>query len=313
MRLSEALHFSPNEARIARIRILAEGPMGAPRWDFDYTNHKHDPSPEALILGTYQHPTSGNELVGGVNLHYLTRQQIIDLQKSLPRIMRGSDLKQRYDIGTRVLPGVFNNAYRTYRSDYVQGVKPSELPYWYDKNTKVKKAQKTQRQKDMQRQVAAQRQAELRRQALQAVEPQEPELGPMIPSPQRISGMGSAQSVPTPDRQQISSAPGRQRVAPDSVQALRTRQQQGEAELQRLANMQRERAQQLASVKQKHDAAKAKQDAQNKLEKERQKNLQRLTRPDPEAAAEGDPLAVGESITYWDPARGRYITETVDI
>lgn len=307
MHLGQLAELSYGELRVAVRRTLTEGPMGAPRWDFGYDNWQQDPTPDALILGTYQHPTSGNELVGGINLHYLEKAQIVELQKVLPRIMRGTDLKQRYDIGTRVLPQIFNNYYRTYRSDYVNGVTPTQLPYWYDKKTRAAKIQKSQRQKDMERTAAARRQQELRRQALQAMQTQRPldsppplAARPPIPAPTSTAPPGGPRIPGSP--------PGRP-VAPDSVDALQTQQRQGEAELQQLANMQRQRAQQLAQVKQRHDVARAKADAQKKLERERRQNLHQLEVPSPEQAAEGDPLAVGESITYWCPTRRRYLTE----
>lgn len=102
------------------ICILEDGE--GPKWKFDYSNFDNDPNPDILLLGAYRHPRTGNNLVGGINLHYLNTQQLNDLARALPKIMSGADLYNRYHIGRRLVPSVFRHSYRTYNSAYIHGV-----------------------------------------------------------------------------------------------------------------------------------------------------------------------------------------------
>jgi len=122
MKLADATDFTLIEARIAydSMPILEDGE--GPRWKFAYSNFKHDPTPDILLLGAWRHPNTRNNLVGGINLHYLNEKQRDALARALPQIMQGGDLKQRYWIGRRVLPDVFNNYYRTYNANFIRGV-----------------------------------------------------------------------------------------------------------------------------------------------------------------------------------------------
>ena len=106
--------------------VLLEDGEG-PRWRFNYSNFKNDPNPDILLLGAYTHPTTGNNLVGGINLHYLNRAQLEQLAKVLPKIMAASSLYRRYHVGKRELPQVFNNFYRTYNATYIQGVEKDTM------------------------------------------------------------------------------------------------------------------------------------------------------------------------------------------
>jgi hypothetical protein len=93
-----------------------------PRWRFKYSNFKNDPQPDILLLGAYRHPNTGNNLIGGINLHYLNRKQIATLAKILPQIMKGKDLYSRYHIGKRYSPDIFTYFYRTYDAKHIHGV-----------------------------------------------------------------------------------------------------------------------------------------------------------------------------------------------
>jgi hypothetical protein len=101
--------------------ILEDGE--GPRWKFAYSNFKNDPTPDILLLGAWKHPNTRNNLVGGINLHYLNEKQRDALARILPQIMQGGDLKERYWIGRRLLPDVFNEYYRTYNSNFIRGVR----------------------------------------------------------------------------------------------------------------------------------------------------------------------------------------------
>ncbi len=99
----------------------------APRWSFPYSNWKHDHTPSILLLGAYTHPTSGNNLVGGINLNYLTAQQRDDLARKLPQLMTATNLYQRCHLGKQIMPDIFKNYYRTYDSKHIRGVDQSVL------------------------------------------------------------------------------------------------------------------------------------------------------------------------------------------
>lgn len=127
MKLADAVEFSPSEARIAFQVMLFEDEEG-PRWKFNYHGRQvTDPSPDILLLGAYRHPGTGNNLVGGVNLHYLNSKQRDDLARVLPDIMGQRNLKARYWTGRNLLPDVFNNFYRTYNSRFIRGVQKDTL------------------------------------------------------------------------------------------------------------------------------------------------------------------------------------------
>ena len=122
MKLTEALNLQPTEALYASGIILTEDGEG-PRLRFGYPNFKHDPTPDVLMLGNYDHPNTGNELIGGINLNYLDKHQMDDLAKALPKILEPSNLYGRYWAGRRLVPDVFKNFYRTYNNDYIRNPK----------------------------------------------------------------------------------------------------------------------------------------------------------------------------------------------
>lgn len=95
----------------------------SPRWSFKYDNFEHDPTPDILVLGMYRHPNTGNNLVGAINLRYLDKNQIYQLQKIIPRLNKVNSLKRRYYIGLTLLPEVFENYYRTYNASHIRDLK----------------------------------------------------------------------------------------------------------------------------------------------------------------------------------------------
>jgi len=122
MKLSDAIIATLEESRLAFSGVIISEEGEGPRWKFDYDNWKLDPSPDILLLGAYEHPNTGNELVGGINLHYLDRRERDKLAKVLPSIMGGNNLYDRYWIGKRVAPKIFEKYYRTYNAKYIRGV-----------------------------------------------------------------------------------------------------------------------------------------------------------------------------------------------
>ncbi len=121
MRLTDAVQSSLVESRF----FLFSEDGEAPRWSFNYDSSRNDPSPDILVLGAYTHPSSGNNLVGGVNLNYLDKAARDDLARVLPQLMQGSNLYQRYHLGKQLLPGVFDNFYRTYKAQNIRGINQS--------------------------------------------------------------------------------------------------------------------------------------------------------------------------------------------
>ncbi len=122
MKLHENSFTSLSESRLFHSPIITEA-SGALRWDFDYDTPKsHDKHPDVLVLGQYHNDNTGNDLVGAVNLHYLNRKQFSDLRRTLPEIMKGSNLYHRYWLGRRLLPDIFNEKYRTYSASEIRGL-----------------------------------------------------------------------------------------------------------------------------------------------------------------------------------------------
>lgn len=122
MKLADATQMTLEEAQlfIESEPLLEDGE--GPRWKFRYDNFNVDPTPDILLLGAYRHPNTGNNLVGGVNLHYLNNRQIEKLAEALPEIIAAGNLKARYWKGRSLVPDVFNDYYRTYDSKYIRGV-----------------------------------------------------------------------------------------------------------------------------------------------------------------------------------------------
>ena len=98
MKLSDTTNLGLSEARyLFNTTILEDGE--GPRWKFNYDNWQNDPKPDILLLGAYRHPTTGNNLVGGINLNYLDTKTRDKLARNLPKIMEPNNLKRRYWAG----------------------------------------------------------------------------------------------------------------------------------------------------------------------------------------------------------------------
>lgn len=87
--------------------------------DIGYTHWRNDPDPNVLVLGSFIHPTSRNQLMAGINLNYLTKRQVDKLRYYLPEILKNRNLYMRYWIGKRLLPDIFEPFYRYYRHDRI--------------------------------------------------------------------------------------------------------------------------------------------------------------------------------------------------
>lgn len=98
-------------------------------FEYDYTGDQvTDPRPMALSLGRWKSP-KGNQLFAGLNLSYLSPEQISRLQQQLPSILRDRNLKRRVRKLRSIAPDIFNSAYRTYKRDEMHHIDPGVLRF----------------------------------------------------------------------------------------------------------------------------------------------------------------------------------------
>lgn len=94
-------------------------------YNFDYDEWENDPRPNILYLGEYKNKNTRNTLVGGINLNYLTKQQIRKLRNFIINRHRdigpvpekelfGTTLREAARTIRGLFPDVFDRAYRTY-------------------------------------------------------------------------------------------------------------------------------------------------------------------------------------------------------
>jgi hypothetical protein len=98
-------------------------------YDFDYNGKKAtDSRPSVLSLGRWISP-KGNNLLAGVNLNYLSDEQINRLQRNLQSILRDRNLRRRVKTLRALMPDIFNTSYRTYDRNYIQNINPGTLKF----------------------------------------------------------------------------------------------------------------------------------------------------------------------------------------
>ena len=262
----------------ARSRIILqelEEPAG-PRAHFKYLNAKDDPQPDVLVLGS---DLNGN--MGGINLHYLSPNNLRELQTVMPQILRSDDLKDRYDIGSNLAPEIFNEYYRTYDPQYIKSISPDELPWWEPKPMIPQQPPR--------------------------LPPVPPKAAPAIPpKPVPAAPPTGVGALPRPAVQPQPPMMMQPQIPPQTPSAPPVDQ----ADLQTLALAYKQRMAQAAALKAHNDELTTQVAAKRKLDQERASNLADLTSPSTE-----DPLQVGqvESITYYSPTRNQYITERIHI
>lgn len=122
MKLELALTLKYEDSELLDSVPILEGEDAGPRWAFRYNKFKNDPTPDALVLGMYRHPNTGNNLVGAINLRYLTTDQIEQLRRELPKLLNSNNLKSRYWLGKRLMPDIFDNYYRTYDASHIHNL-----------------------------------------------------------------------------------------------------------------------------------------------------------------------------------------------
>jgi hypothetical protein len=126
MRLNFLPSTTLHAARV--ISLIIKEAKALPRWNFDYTGRRvYDPKPDILVLGAYVHPSTGNRLIGGINLNYLTSSENDQLEQLLPDLLKGRNLYERYNIGRLLNPLIFDTYYRTYNADHIDMIGKSKI------------------------------------------------------------------------------------------------------------------------------------------------------------------------------------------
>lgn len=115
-----------------RLHLLLEA--SAPVFRFTYDRANNDPRPRVLVFGRWQHPTTGNKLVCGLNLNYLDDDEVEQIKKYLPQIMKPDSLKNKYWVGRSLFPDIWRKAWRHYDERYIRaeqqaGLEPETLDY----------------------------------------------------------------------------------------------------------------------------------------------------------------------------------------
>ena len=322
-----------------------------PRWKFGYNGRRvNDPSPDILLLGAFRHPTSGNNLVGGINLHYVNKDQLDRLQRALPSIMKPNNLYGRYWAGRKLVPDVFDNYYRTYNSNYVRGVTKDVLypkygyfktaTNWLKKKAKALTQTKAQRQrealpkypndlKSMQNRLD-QVSANLVQQPPADVDPDTPEMVAARKSFQDFQRRRSMQDMQRQDDQQYKDAAqelqqAQQQPGVQSPERMAAQQQPpvdpsqvppGSAVQQPAQPQNLEPQQQPIIPPQTQPQPETPEDKAEQLEAdriERQQELENAADLDPDMDLEQDEDKLEETIYYYSPVHGRYIAESIDL
>ena len=120
--------------------------------NYNYDRFQVDPRPKVLLLGRWRHPRTRNDLVAGINLNYLSDEQVLRLRQSLPKILKSRNLRRRYWTGRQVLPDIFNDLYRTYDRRFIHAITPATLRFWKpeaEKKKAARAAKKVEKQREM--------------------------------------------------------------------------------------------------------------------------------------------------------------------
>ncbi len=131
MLLGDLTTLNPIEANFI---VERSAQTAYPRASFQYANYETDPRPDVLVLGRYKAGT-GNTLIGGVNLNYLSNAQQERLRGQLKRIYSRGKLRSRYRALKKLLPDVAQY-YRTYNPEHAKGV---EMDTFLSQSTKLDK------------------------------------------------------------------------------------------------------------------------------------------------------------------------------
>lgn len=302
MKLSDATNMTLEESAlfIEGEPLLEDGE--GPRWKFRYDNFNVDPTPDILLLGAYRHPNTGNNLVGGINLHYLSSQQVEKLAKALPEIMTAGNLKSRYWKGRSLVPDVFNDYYRTYDSKYIRGV---EQDIMYPKYGFLKTAKSWLKKKL----------ANIFRTKKQREKEAQPEYPDDLQQMQtRLNDVVAQLQQQQPERpsQEPADTPEMRRARDAFQQFQREKAKQAlgldtdDEILKRNMDDYIDQQTQEQPVPERPTPEPTPEERAEEFKQERQQNQRELLNPDNEL----DPdLDLEESIIYFSPLKGRYVTE----
>lgn len=295
MKLANATTATLEEAAfVCSVPILEDGE--GPRWKFNYQGERvHDPHPDILLLGAYRHPETGNNLVGGINLHYLDTRSRDSLAKALPKIMSARNLHDRYNRGRALAPDVFDHFYRTYDARYIRGVEPDIM---YPKYGYIQAAKKWLKNKF----------AKTKQQRIKDTEPEFPQDLDNIQD--RLKQVVTQlQKQPPPEE------------PPDSpeMQAARDAYRQFKRtprDVQHRENMPMRQAEQdiEQDAELRPEPKQTPRQAQKELQQDRIKTRQELSNPEneinlDEPPEEPEPIDLEESICYYSPVKGCWVIE----
>lgn len=113
---------------------------------FNYERAKHDPRPTVLILGRWMHPRTNNKLAVGLNLNYLDKSEIDELNNNIVEIMSHDNLKDRWWAGYRLMPNIWRKAYRQFDERFIHSIESGvSLDPSQHKDTKSKTPKDTKK------------------------------------------------------------------------------------------------------------------------------------------------------------------------
>jgi hypothetical protein len=118
-----------SDIHIVDPRVLLEAGYGRIA-RFDYNRYRVDKRPRVFVLGRWRHPGTGNTLLAGINLNYLSEEEVAALRQNLGTILAHRRLKDRYWEGMKQLPKIFSDTYRTYRQDEIINISREVLRKW---------------------------------------------------------------------------------------------------------------------------------------------------------------------------------------
>jgi hypothetical protein len=102
-----------------------------PRAKFAYTNYQQDPRPDVFAMSRQTNPDTGNDLVYGINLNYLSKDQLRGLLEVAPQVVNVPEAK-RYDALKYLAPDL-TDYYRSYNNDYMHEIEASDLSGYMNK------------------------------------------------------------------------------------------------------------------------------------------------------------------------------------
>jgi hypothetical protein len=157
MKFSEFHELEPSDSKTAS-RVLCEA---YPVVHTKYQAYDTDPRPNILVLGRWKNENTKNNLLAGLNLNYMSSDQLKQLRKRMKDIFSKKSLKNRYWRVKRYLPDIAEY-YRTYDEKYVHGIERGDFDDYLSgatvggkdvKDMDKEKAKETDDQRDLERSI----------------------------------------------------------------------------------------------------------------------------------------------------------------